>query len=471
MQSIKIDDTRNTQYTHAIERHPKTNQRLVNKVFELIQNKKHILISGAGGTGKTYFIQQLKHRLETHTRRRITLTASTGIASVNINGITFHSAFGLNPNKEFSSIVKHIQKSPKRFQIINYDIVIVDEVSMLTYTNFEQAYTIIKECKSRYIPKHENDVFYGVQFIFVGDFLQLPPINDKWIFEHLLWKQLNVCPIILQTPKRFDDEDYFHFLMRVRKNQSLTKNDMKNITLSIRRYKQFEEDICNGIIHETDVKPTKLYSKRKNVEYQNKQSNDRLKQEKKTYYAKDDVFHKLSKEYKKIDHIQKKYLDKLASQKIVLCIGSQVMITSNIDVKLGLANGTRGVVSGFDMNGFPILKLKNPDIPNKTITPVLFEYEYGNNTILQRSQLPLQLSFALTIHKSQGSTLDFVVMDLSDVFVEGQVYVALSRCRNWNSLLLSDIDLDCICVNEQAHTYQKYIEENAYYVEEGLDTE
>jgi ATP-dependent DNA helicase PIF1 len=432
---------------------------LLNKILEKIDEGRNILLHGPGGTGKTYILKKIYHSLKKI--YNIKGTATTGIAAVNMSdeyfrATTIHSWAGVKLAREkkekLLSKVQCDSRAVKRWKSI--DILMIDEVSMLGQNFFEKLDYIAKRLR-RSLKNKADLPFGGIQLIMCGDFLQLPPVKDNFVFEGQEWKDLNLYPIIFSKPKRFDDLKYFNFLSRLRIG-TLSEEDLKLIKIRYRSYKKLMAYIENAKNTKKVIKPTILYSKRADVNDYNNGELNKLDGDPHYFEAKDSF--KLKKKYKNEKVNPKEYesfLNKSIPQTIILKEGAQVMLKFNIDVKAGLVNGCRGVVTKIQDN---ILSVKFVGLPTKTIEPILWKVKTKKGTA-SRMQVPLILCWSSTIHKIQGCTINYAILDMGhSIFSEGQAYVGLSRVRNKKSLFISDYYENSIKANSKALNYVRQIE-------------
>jgi len=380
---------------------------------------KNIYISGVGGTGKSYFIKYLNEKYE-----KGVLTSTTGISAFNIGGRTLHSWAGVvlpnnedDPEKIFKRCIFKIKKDVrilKRWKFTK--CLFIDEVSMLGGT-----YLTLLDAIAKVVRKSDKP-FGGIQIVCTGDFLQLPPVKDVYPFEVNIWSDLNFTTFNLTKCHRFNDNVYMELLKRARIGK-FTKEDIeilqKRVGLEI-----------------GEIIPTILLSKNADVYEKNRKELDKLPGETNIITAVDEV---LDQQGKKIgEFIPKEIEDEFTCEKtLYLKSRAQVMLTINYDIEMGFVNGSRGVIQSITrsaMDGSVIVHVK---FMNGAILPVTshsFGIEDGDVKYV-RKMLPLKLCWATSIHKSQGLTLDNIYVDLGkDIFCPGQGYVALSRCRNLNSL-------------------------------------
>jgi len=421
-------------------------------INEIIKGK-NIILHGPGGTGKTYSIKKIASGLVGY-GKRVSCTATTGIASINLNvpekyiiASTLHRWAGVGLAQLSADILskKVLQNKKACIRWRTTDILILDEVSMLGADFFDKLDIIGKFIRSSSKP------FGGLQLILSGDFLQLPPVKDGWSFESKVWQTLNLVPFIFKEAKRYDDEAYFNLLLRVRENKQ-TADDVKKLRIRCKAYKKLQE-ILTTANTETIIKPTILYSLRADVDSYNKAELDKL-EGKETEYTAFDQFEGDVSQSKVEDY--KKLLDDAMPEKIILKKGAQVMLKVNLDVDLGLVNGSRGVIMEIEKNQVHVRFINGIKM---YVGFYSWKIEDKNGSAI-RSQMPFILAYSLSIHKSQGCTLDYAVCDLgSTVFAKGQAYVALSRVRNLRGLFLSSFSENCISTDAKASKYAKCLEE------------
>lgn len=398
-----------------------------------IKQGLNILIIGPGGTGKSTLIKRVTSRMNL---QEIAITSSTGVSAININGQTLHRFFGVGlANESFEKIITRVKRGVARKNIKQVKTLFIDEISMIS----AELFTIL-DGVAKYI-RNSTDNFGGIQIVASGDFMQLSPVNGSWIFTSKIWKEMKFKPFILSTPFRYEDSSFYETLMRVRLGD-LTEDDIKKIKTRQEAYKEYRK-----VSHKTGVIPTKLFSTRNDVEEINKKELERLPGEYIYFTAQDTI---IKKNVRIPNEICEKHLDLLAPKEIMVKIGAQIMITWNIDVENKISNGTRGVLKNNTENGILVTLRDNRDIEIPSI-----EYKYENDeVVLVRMQYPIIIAYALTIHKCQGSTLDFCMIDIGPkIFAPGQAYVALSRTRGWNNLLIRRFNASSIKADKHALRY------------------
>ena len=423
---------------------------VTNKLLSLVKDNKNILLIGPGGCGKTFIIKKLASILIK--KKNIALTATTGIAAVNLSipedkiiATTLHSWAGIGlankPANYILSRIIHDEKSRNKWE--HCHILIIDEISMLGGNVFDLLNYLGQKVR------HSDKPFGGLQLILSGDFLQLPPVKDKWLFESDSWNNIKFSSVILEEPKRYSDLTYFDFLLRLRKGEQ----NSQDIEFLNERFKAYTDLKSSLTKEELTIKPTILYSKKINVDIENKEELDKLPAPIENFEA-HDSFEFYTREANKDYYVR--LLDELIPSFIELKKYAQVLLKVNLDVKNGLVNGSRGVV--VDIINEETVKVRWISGKENIIKLHQWEIEDKNGKAI-RSQIPLILAWAFTIHKIQGCTLDYAVCDIGpSVFDYAQVYVALSRVRDSKGLYISDFYPKSIKVNPKALEFMNKIE-------------
>jgi ATP-dependent DNA helicase PIF1 len=385
--------------------------------LDLLKMGKNIFLTGAAGAGKTYLLNKYINYLR-YNNVGVAVTASTGIAATHLQGSTIHSwsGIGVKDNlvaKDFENLLKdkRIKRNYKKTKVL-----IIDEISMLHAYQLDMVDSI-----ARHILNSEK-TFGGIQLVLCGDFFQLPPvgpgIQEKlFAFESLAWKSgdINVC--YLQEQHRQVNDPLVDVLNEIR---SGTAGESTKIPLRT-RYKKEPQG---------PTKATKLYSRNMNVDTINERELENIQGKEKIFTMEAEGISALVAGMKK---------SCLAPEQLKLKIGAEVMFVKN-DILGRYVNGTRSVVIGFDRgsNGWPIVKTYDNEII--TVTPDEWKSEENGIVHATIRQVPLRLAWAITIHKSQGMTLDAAEIDLGDAFEPGMGYVALSRVRSLNGLKLMNLN-------------------------------
>jgi ATP-dependent DNA helicase PIF1 len=436
--------------------------------FDKYVDGQNIFITGPGGTGKTALIKKIYEHANRNFRD-IQVTALTGCASVLLNckAKTLHSwaGIGLGNGTTEDYIIK-IKKTKFLKQIWKQtDILVVDEVSMLSLKLFEMLNDIGKAIRNNQKP------FGGIQLIFSGDFYQLPPVGNRdeqdtqrFCFESNEWNSVfhRDCQIQFVRIYRQTDDIYATILNQIREGK-----------IKRRSNELLMEYVGRKPEPSLIIEPTKLFPTRNKVEQINlKKINDinapirqfdieylfdiamtKEKREKRLQFSKEQMTNELE------------YLvsNLICDKEIKLKIGVQVMCIVNYyndSNEICLCNGSQGIIQDFcPTTGYPIVKFTNGIV--QIMKPHIWESDKIPG--IGVSQVPLILSWALTIHKSQGATLDAAEIDVgSGIFECGQTYVALSRVKNLDGLYLSSFDAKRIRINKKVQdfyetltTYQK----------------
>jgi len=384
-----------------------------NIALNILKTGSNVFITGSAGTGKTYLLNQYTFYLKS---RKIipTIVAPTGIAASHLQGQTIHSFFSLGIRDTIDDyyIESLLEKKYLQTRFAKLKVLIVDEISMVSPEMFLAMDKILRAFKK------SNTPFGGVQTILSGDFFQLPPISKfpkekRFAWQSPSWRELNLKTCYLQEKFRQDDNVLIGILDEIRSG-----------SVSTHSY-----DILNSRHHkELDIEftPTKLYTHNIDVDRIN---NDALN---KINNPSHDFAYKSEGSAKNIEKIFK---SSLVLEEISLKKDAVVMFIKN-NHDLGYVNGTTGVVIDFDKETrLPIVKTSYGSVIRVALEDWSMENDSGN-VVAKVSQVPLKLAWAITIHKSQGMTLDSAEIDLSKTFEVGQGYVALSRIKNIDGLRL-----------------------------------
>jgi ATP-dependent exoDNAse (exonuclease V) alpha subunit len=390
---------------------PQEKQTIINA----IRARNNVCVTGAAGTGKSFVLEMVKTHFP-----YVHITASTGVSAVNVGGVTIHSWAGIgNASLPVEEIVRFINSGPGtkiRRQLKKAKLLAIDEISMISASVFNLINQVFQKVRQNELP------FGGIQILVLGDFFQLPPVSKDQVVEFCF------------SSSAWYDAEFKIFEL----NEVFRQSDLRFIQLlnNIRHAALNDEDIellrqreCS---HPENLKPTLLvthnYQADKiNIEMLNKLVGEEERKFKMKEQGKDTSVAFLKKSC-------------LAPQELVLKRGAQVMMLKNSLQKQGIINGSIGIVTGFTKNDSPIVKFLNGEVC--VIGPEDWNIEAFNETtqeielVASIKQIPLALAWAITIHKSQGMTLDYVLCDLSQVFAEGQAYVALSRVRSLDGLFI-----------------------------------
>lgn len=400
--------------------------------YDLATKGKNILITGSGGVGKSTVLKKIINYYKRN-KKNIAVTASTGVAASLINGTTLHSCLKIGiankpVNDLYDSLISKVNKSDYN-RLKKLDVLIIDEISMIDdklFTKIAGYLSLIKNIKKP---------FGKIQIILCGDFYQLPPIKNDYCFKSKIWDKLKIKVVELKKQMRqLDDIKLQNILENIKKN---------NITDSI--YEELEK-LQNNKLNNT-IRPTIMYSKNVDIDKINTTEFNNLVK-KYNYYVYTFPI-KYDTNNKKIDN----FIKKLDEKEIKLCKGLQIMITYNIDLDNKITNGTRAIIENID---YPNIMIRTIDNILYNISYVKYINEFDNE--IQYEYIPIKLAYALTIHHSQGQTLDYIEIDLGDtIFEYGMAYVALSRAKKLNSIYISNLSRNAFKINKDVVKFYENI--------------
>lgn len=409
----------------------------LNKITEMINQGENLFITGYAGTGKSYILNKLKKKF------KIDVTSTTGLAAVNVQGQTIHSWSGVGIcSKPVEDVVEKILKRANlKKQILNCKILAIDEISMLDARTFDYIDTVLRTLKDGSKP------FGGIQVLLFGDFFQLPPVEkgNGFCFDSKCWQDLDLKTVFLEKIYRQNDEQFIRSLNNLRLNQ-LTEDDVRLFYDREVNYDTYESDILH--IFSTN-KEADNYN---NFKFNSVQkslhkfvSADKIHRKKSTIdFDKNNLNDKLTK----FDIMTWETFDKCckAPAELELKEGCKVMLLKNLSFSKGLINGSCGTVLELVEDSI-IVKFDNG--VEEVIPKHVFEAYRDGEIIVSREQYPLRLAYGITIHKSQGMTLEKLIVDCKRIFECGQVYVALSRIKTLDGLYLKSFNPRKVVANEQ----------------------
>ncbi len=404
------------------------------EALKIMQTGVNVYLSGSAGSGKTYLLNQYIKWLRDH-NITVAVTASTGIAATHMGGMTIHGFSGVGIRESLSDYdLDTLTQKPylaKRFD--ETKVLIIDEVSMLHAKTLDMVERVARAFK-------RNDLaFGGMQVILSGDFFQLPPISKSFnpqsddnqdvdevkkdfVFYSDAWARMKPAVCYLSEQHRQEDDTYTSILNNIREGNVYDEN-----------FGILEERL--GAELPTHVLPTKLYTHNADVDTINFVELQKISGAEKKF----DMY---SKGRANLVEILKKSC--LASPELRLKVGAKVMFVKNNSEK-GYVNGTQGEVIGFADNGDPIVETL--DGRKIEVSHESWRIDEEGKVKAEITQYPLRLAWAITIHKSQGMSLDYAEIDLSKTFTYGMGYVALSRLRKLDGLRLVGFNAEALSMD------------------------
>jgi ATP-dependent exoDNAse (exonuclease V) alpha subunit len=404
------------------------------QALAVMLNGSSVFLTGAPGAGKTYLLNEFICRARA-AGKTVAVTASTGIAATHIGGTTIHSWSGLGIRDRLEERDKRaLAANPKLIKRYNAtDVLVIDEVSML----HGQRLDMVNEASK--LLRRSREPFGGLQVVLVGDLFQLPPVSRgssdfDFVHQSAAWEELSpkICYLteqhrqtsgglldFLEAMRRGDLQDFHHELLQERigaqpnPDQPVTKLYAHNIDIDTINQKHLAD--ISGPVHryEMQVKGREA----------------------------------------KVEQIRRSVL---APEVLELKAGAEVMFVAN-NPSAGYVNGSRGQITGFE-DGQPVVKINGGSRKIK-VSEHDWKLEEDGKVRAEVSQLPLRLAWAITIHKSQGMSLDSAEIDLSRSFTPGMGYVALSRVRSLNGLYLRGINGMALQLHPQIHDLDDLLRE------------
>jgi ATP-dependent DNA helicase PIF1 len=397
---------------------------MVQKLQELLKTN-NVLLTGGGGVGKSYLSSELVSKMKKEAKQVIVL-GSTGVSAVNVNGQTIHSFFAFGICNSLEELKRHDRYVKSRIKelnkmLYNADLLVIDEISMVSASMMDMIKMRLQVAK-----------FSGA-ILFVGDFFQLPPIQStknnydlfnevEFAFESSSWEYFNPLIVELTTTKRTEDKEFFSLLSCIRKGEY--SHEIDTFLQSLRQN-----------THVLEKNPTILFGTNKQVDQKNLQKLKEIDSEEILLPAKEKL------------HVNSLHENKVKSWKnalpiparLVLKQGALVLFCTN---KWGsYYNGERGVVKNIDEEFVHVEKQNGQIVKVTRQEYTLSENIILNNEITDRAlfsleQFPLKLAYAITIHKSQGMSIDTLVCNIDNIFEKSQFYVAISRAKNPKNLMI-----------------------------------
>lgn len=380
------------------------------EALDILKMGHHVFLTGEAGTGKTHVLNQYIAWLCEHAVASA-VTASTGIAATHLSGVTLHSWSGIGVRDSISPFeLEQMEQKKVLWERLNgTKVLIIDEISMLSGEFFDMLHAVL-----RYM-RRTTALFGGLQVICCGDFFQLPPVAKEqsscnYAFESASWKELNPVVCYLQEQYRQGENEFSGILSAIRGQSIETKHN----DLLIKR---------GDVKIESKKIITRLFTHNIDVDAMNEERLQKLSKPEKSFAM---------QTAGKKQHVDQLIRGCLAPEILLLRKGAEVMFIKN-DPGGEYVNGTRGKIVGFKDQGPVVKTLDGRRIVTSSVS---WKREEDGKVLAEIRQLPLRLAWAITVHKSQGMTLDEAEMDLSKCFVPGQGYVALSRVRSLDGLYI-----------------------------------
>lgn len=382
------------------------------EAIAILKTGANVFLTGEPGSGKTHTVNCYVSYLRDQDVVTA-ITASTGIAATHLNGITIHSWSGIGVRDTLTQddldriannkyITKRIEKTKA---------LIIDEISMLDGKIFSLVDSVCRKVRQ------SSEAFGGLQVVCVGDFFQLPPVsrqgeNTQFAFQSDVWKAMKPVVCYLTGQYRQDDALFVSLLSAIRSN-TLNIEYIRHINARVKLQHDVPKNISRLFTHNVDV--------------------DRMNNESLALLPGKPAIFLMSSQGKEtfVAGLKKSCL---SPESLKLKEGATVMFTKN-NPHNRFVNGTLGTVEGFsEENGYPIVRTRNGSLIEAA--PMDWTVEENEKVKAKITQIPLRLAWAITVHKSQGMSLDAAVIDLRRTFEFGQGYVALSRLRRFSGLYL-----------------------------------
>lgn len=415
------------------------------EALEILKAGSNVFLTGPAGSGKTYLLNQFIEHLKA-AKIRVGVTASTGIAATHIGGRTIHAWSGLHvldkslSRKEVEKRVKNLMYKDELVALYNEtQVLIIDEISMLDAEYLELLNSACQAMRQSPMP------FGGLQLVLCGDFFQLPPVSTverrtHFAFKARAWQSARLRICYVDEQQRYIDNQYVGVL-----------NDIRHSQVTAETLKILKSRLKSAM--PATVQATRLYTRNIDVTAVNDIELDNLPTPEKLFTMR--TFYKTKEHMYLRDQLVKHCM---APYHLILKIGAVVMFVRNrFDerVENAYVNGTMGKVVDFVEEEDCFLPVILTNDGHKIIArPQTWSYddldEQGRyEAVASITQLPLRLAWAITVHKSQGMSMDEVVTDLSGAFEYGMGYVALSRVRSLKGLSLLGLNRKALQVNPE----------------------
>lgn len=399
------------------------------EALDILKTGRSAFLTGAAGSGKTHVLREYIKYLDEHDVP-VGITASTGIAATHMGGMTIHawSGIGVAASLTDDMVAAIAEKPYLRTRFGKARVLIIDEISMLHHFRLDLVDRILRKAKASDLP------FGGLQVIFCGDFFQLPPVmrqgedQARFAYHSDAWKALDPAVLYLHESHRQEDGQFLRVLHAIRDGEAAGDSAEGIGEILMDRF---------GATVAGSIEPTRLYTHNKDVDQENERELDKLPGEAIEYYmesmGRETVVATLKKGC-------------LAPEALRLKPGAKVMFVKN-NFDDGYANGTLGVVETCMPNQ---VLVRTYDGRHVMVEPATWTVEDNGRKLGEIAQMPLRLAWAITVHKSQGMSLDAAVIDLTHSFERGMGYVALSRVRTLEGLSIKGMNNMAMQIHEEA---------------------
>lgn len=413
-------------------------------VLNAVLSGKNVFFTGSAGTGKSFLLKRIVGSLPP---KSTYATASTGVAACHIGGTTLHSFAGIGSGSApLEQCIELAQRPGVLRHWTSCKHLIIDEISMVEAEFFDKLEAIARSIR------RSTEPFGGIQLIVCGDFLQLPPVTKgkekaNFCFQSRSWRKCIHMNLELMEVRRQTDKTFISLLQAVRVGrvtEEVTAQLLKSANYCIER---------DGIL------ATRLCTHKDDVELTNENKLKQLPGAVRMYEAVDS------------DPMLVQTIDAQSpvSRLLQLKVGAQVMLTKNLDVQRGLVNGARGVVVDFQPGNQGLPRVRFLCGAVEVMKRERWMFKAPGGLYLSRQQLPLKLAWAISIHKSQGMTLDCVEISLARVFESGQAYVALSRARSLEGLRVMDFDPRVVQANQDVLIFYKRLRKERLLMQSSMN--
>jgi len=405
--------------------------------LEIMLSGESVFLTGPAGAGKTFVLNQFI-RIAKHEGKHVSVTATTGLAASHLGGTTIHSWSGIGIHDTLPPHLADSIAKGRREIIEKTDVLIIDEISMMHDFRLDMVDEVC-----RLVRKKPDVPFGGIQLIMSGDFFQLPPVNRSdskeggFVVNSLVWRELEPVICYLNEQYRHDDEQLSGILNAMRA-QDIRRSHAEALL------ERTEYEPPEGMLY------TELHTVNVDVDTQNELKLDEL-------YGDEMIYTQTTTG--STNYVESLQRSVLAPATLRLKEGALVMAVKNSTDKKYF-NGSLGSVVGFEPGSdYPIVQFVNGR--EVTVMPDTWELRDGEKKRASITQIPLRLAWAITVHKSQGMTLDAALIDLRKAFVEGMGYVALSRVRSLSTLYLKGINRMALTISDDAYRIDEMLRQKS----------